>query len=87
MIYLKISNSNSFYFIISDVELQECIPITLEDYNKFNELESNGKQFVLKDVPTGNNLFDYLEEKSVPPQAPTQEERLQALEEAMLSIL
>ena len=61
--YLRIEN-NDFGFILNGIhEIKETdIKITIEDYNKFFELQSSGKQFKLKEVSTGTELFDYLEE-------------------------
>lgn len=38
------------------------IKILIEDYNRFFDLQSEGKHFKLKEVPTGERLFDYIEE-------------------------
>lgn len=42
--------------------LDTDIKITDEEYNTFFEMQSQGKQFKLKKNPTGNSLFDYIEE-------------------------
>lgn len=61
--YLRIEN-NDFGFVLDGIhEIKESdIKITLEDYNKFFELQSSGKQFKLKEIASGDTLFDYLEE-------------------------
>lgn len=61
--YLRIDN-NKFGFITKEIhEIKDTdIEITYEDYNKFFELQSQGKQFRLKEISTGNMLFDYIEE-------------------------
>ena len=61
--YLRIENDN-FGFVVDDIhQIRETdILITNEDYDKFFELQSLGKQFKLKEVPTGLSLFDYIEE-------------------------
>lgn len=60
--YLQIEN-DSFCFLTDDIhDISETdIYICDEDYNLFFELQSQGKQFRLKEVPTGNGLFDYIE--------------------------
>lgn len=62
--YLRIDNGN-FYFIVDDglsEILNTDIEITEENYNKFFDLQSQGKQFRLKNEFTGVGLFDYIEE-------------------------
>lgn len=56
--------NNSFAFIVVGIhDIKESdISITNEDYNEFFELQSQGKQFRLKETPTGEELFDYVEE-------------------------
>lgn len=83
--YLVIDNGN-FGF-----DNKGNIPVKDEDYKLFFEEQSNGKQFRLKEVPTGNQLFDYIEEY-IPEDVdskihPTIEERVHALEMAMLEAL
>ncbi|MDU8964613.1 hypothetical protein [Clostridium tertium] len=46
----------------TDKILDEDIQITNEDYALFFEKKSTGKQFRLKEISTGNGLFDYIEE-------------------------
>lgn len=50
-------DGNNFGF-----DTKKGIYITDEDYNKFFELQSQGKQFRLKEIPVGDSLFDYVEE-------------------------
>ena len=61
--YLRIEEDN-FGFVVDTIHeiLDTDIKITNEDYNSFFELQSQGKQFKLKKNPTGNSLFDYIEE-------------------------
>ena len=73
--------------ILSDVDHA----ITNEDYNRSFELQSEGKQFRVKDVPTGEELFDLIEEY-VPevvetPYIVSLEERVEALEALMLEVI
>lgn len=61
--YLRIEK-NSFGFILDGIhKIREAdIEISNEDYTEFFELQSQGKQFRLKEIPTGDTLFDYIEE-------------------------
>ena len=61
--FLRIENK-VFGFVTEDINSikESDIPITNEDYNKFFELQSQGKQFKLKEIQTGSGLFDYIEE-------------------------
>lgn len=47
------------------------IHIKDEDYNLFFDMQNEGKQFKLKEIPTGKELFDYIEEYI--PEQPQQE--------------
>lgn len=46
----------------TDEVLDSDIEINEEDYLKCLDLNSKAKQFRLKENPTGNSLFDYIEE-------------------------
>lgn len=61
--YLRIEN-NTFGFLVEEIhEIEETdILITNDDYNTFFELQSQGKQYRVKEIPTGDTLFDYIEE-------------------------
>jgi hypothetical protein len=61
--YLRIEN-NSFGFVADGIhEIKETdIEISIDDYDTFFEMQSQGKQFKLKNNPTGTGLFDYIEE-------------------------
>lgn len=63
MYYLRIEENN-FGFVLEGLhEIKETdISITNADYNNFFDLKSIGKQFRLKETPTGKGLFDYVEE-------------------------
>ena len=63
MYYLRIDNDNNFGFIVDGIHsiLTTDIPISNKDYNKFFELQSQGKQFRVND-PNGESLFEILEE-------------------------
>lgn len=91
-LYIRIENDN-FGFVTNEIhEIKDSdILISETDYNTFFELQTEGKQFRLKEVPIGKGLFDYVEE-FVPaidtsPHKPTQEERITSLELALLDIL
>ena len=73
---------------ITDV-LPTDIPIPEKDYQRFFELQGEGKQFKVKANPTGESLFDLIEEFTPEPilQGPTPEERLAALEAALMGVL
>ena len=62
MYYLRIENDN-FGFVVSGIHtiLTTDIPISNKDYNKFFELQSQGKQFRVVN-PKGESLFEILEE-------------------------
>lgn len=61
--HLKIlENSFTFTYPVEEEVITNDIPITDEDYNKFFELQSQGKRFRLKEVVAGKELFDYIEE-------------------------
>lgn len=91
MYYLRIENNN-FGFVLDGInQIQEKdIEITNEEYNKFFELQSQGKQFSIKASSTGQGLFDYVEEyvpEVVVDTTPTSEDRIKALEMALLEVL
>lgn len=89
--YLEIEDGN-FGFIVEGIhEIKEThIKITNDEYNRFFDLQSQGKQFRLKEQPTGLGLFDYIEEY-IPEvnkdNIPTDGDRLRALEMALLEVL
>lgn len=64
--YLRIeTESEEFGFVANTIhDIQETdIKLTQEDYDRFFELQSSGKQFRLKKVPTPEDgLFGYVEE-------------------------
>ena len=63
--YLAILNKEENQFGFKDETdkiLDEDIQITNGDYELFFEKKSTGKQFRLKEISTGNGLFDYIEE-------------------------
>lgn len=84
MYYLRIENDN-FGFVVSGVHtlLTTDIPVSIEDYNKFFELQSLGKQFRIKN-PKGKTLFEILEEYTPviedTPITPSLDERVELLE-------
>lgn len=62
MYYIRIENEE-FGFVVDDIHtiLDTDIKINDEDYNRFFELQYQGKQFRLKN-PNGTTLFEILEE-------------------------
>lgn len=80
--YIRIENNN-FGFVVDDIHtIDEATDhkVTQEEYYKFFELQSEGKQFRLKEVATGERLFDYIEEyepEPLPPAPPTEMKLLQ----------
>ncbi len=61
--YLKIINNNFGFIPEGEQEIKETdIVISGKDYDNFFKLQSEGKQFKLKERPTGRDLFDYIEE-------------------------
>lgn len=91
-IYLRIEN-NTFGFVTNEIhEIKESdILISEEEYNKFFELQGKGKQFKLKEIPTGKGLFDYVEEyepivAEMLPYEPTLEDRISELEKIVAEL-
>lgn len=62
--YLRVEDNGDFGFVVDGIhEIKETdIKITEDDYNTFFLMQSQGKQFKSKKNPTGNSLFDYIEE-------------------------
>lgn len=58
--YFRLYENGKFSFILDNFKQDGDILIKQEDYDKFQELQSNGKQFKVKDS-TKNNLFEILE--------------------------
>lgn len=85
--YVRIQG-NTFCFVVNGIhEISKLTdyPIIQDDHDKFFILQREGKQFRPKAIPTGNTLFDYIEEytpEPLPPGPPTEMELLQ--EEVML---
>lgn len=66
------------------------IEISNEDYNRYFEMQSQGKQFRIKEKATGNTLFDYVEEykaEVIIDTTPTDKDRIKVLEMALLEVL
>lgn len=58
--YFRLYENGEFSFTVEEFKKDGDILIPKEDYEKFQELQSQGKQFKIKD-PTKNNLFEILE--------------------------
>ena len=91
--YIRIQEQK-FGFIVEGIhDIDETIDhkVTSEDYKTFFELQSEGKQFRVKEAPTGETLFDLIEEYVPEPievlVTVSLEERVEALESVMLEVL
>ena len=91
--YVRIQEQK-FGFIVEGIhDIDETIDykVTSEDYKTFFDLQSEGKQFRVKEAPTGETLFDLIEEYTPEPiEVPVTvslEERIEALETLMLEVL
>ena len=91
--YVRIQEQK-FGFIVEGIhDIDETIDhkVTNEDYKTFFDLQSEGKQFRVKEAPTGETLFDLIEEYTPEPiEMPVTvslEERIEALENVMLEVL
>lgn len=91
--YVRIQEQK-FGFLVDGIhDIDETIDhkVTSEDYKTFFELQSEGKQFRVKEAPTGETLFDLIEEYTPEPiEMPVTvslEERIEALETLMLEVL
>ena len=91
--YVRIQEQK-FGFIVEGIhDIDETIDrkVTNEDYKTFFDLQSEGKQFRVKEAPTGETLFDLIEEYTPEPiEMPVTvslEERIEALETLMLEVL
>lgn len=91
--YIRIQEQK-FGFIVEGIhDIDERIDhkVTNEDYKTFFYLQSKGKQFKVKEVPTGVTLFDLIEEYTPEPierpDTVSLEERIEALESLMLEVL
>lgn len=83
--YLRIENE-SFGFVLEGIHnIRETdIKVIQEEYDNFFELQSNGKQFKLKEEATGTGLFDYIEEYEPEPAPPSPPTELELLQEEVL---
>ena len=64
--------------------LDSDIPISEKDYLKWNE-ECSFKQFRVRKVPTGNTLFDYIEEYTPEALPPGPKSEIELLQEEVLN--
>ena len=98
MYYLQIDEeNNNFGFLlegIHNIDKDKDIPLKDEDYDKFFEEQSNGKQYRLKETRPSDNsggLFDYVEEYTQQQEniieEPNLEDRIAALEAAFLELM
>ena len=91
--YIRIQEQKFGFIVegIHDIDETTDHKVSNEDYKTFFELQSEGKQFRVKEVATGETLFDLIEEY-VPepievPVTVSLEERIEALETLMLEVL
>lgn len=91
--YIRIQEQK-FEFIVEGIhDIDETIDhkVTNEDYKSFFDLQREGKQFRVKEAPTGETLFDLVEEYiPAPIEIPvtiTLEERIESLENVILEVL
>ena len=96
--YLHIDEeNNSFGFLVEgihNIDKDKDIQITDEDYDKFFEEQSNGKQYRLKETRQSDNsggLFDYVEEYveqvETLQQEPSLQEQIEHLTQAILELM
>lgn len=63
--YLRIENGNFIVYIkdqYTSEPFESDIEINIDDFDKYFVLQTQAKRFRLKETPTGNGLFDYIEE-------------------------
>ena len=85
--YIRIYN-DTFSFVVDDIHTinpTTDYEITPEDYDKFFELQSEGKQFRVKSITTGESLFDLIEEYTPEPLPPQPASELELLQEEVLN--
>jgi len=91
MYYLRVENNDIGFLVEGIHEIKETdIKITNEEYDEFFKLKSIGKDFRVKETPTGTKLFDYVEEyvpEVIVDLTPSIEDRVKALEMALLEVL
>lgn len=83
--YLRIENS-SFGFVVEGIhKIKDTdIWIPYEEHVIFLNEQSKGKQFRLKEIPTGAGLFDFIEEYTREPGEPSRPTELELLQEEVL---
>ncbi|MBP3905805.1 MAG: hypothetical protein J6D12_01675 [Peptostreptococcaceae bacterium] len=91
--YIRIQGEK-FGFVVDgvhDILADVDHAITQEEYDMFFKLQGEGKQFRVKYIPTGETLFDLIEEYTPEPiEMPVTvslEERVEALEALMLEVI
>lgn len=85
--YVRIQE-DKFGFVVEGIhEIDESIDhaVTQEDYDRFFELQGEGKQFRVKEVATGTSLFDLVEEYITEPLPPSPPSELELLQEEILN--
>lgn len=90
--YLRILENGEFITLLEGYNeiLETDIPIKTEDYIEYLNTKDVIKYYKLKEVPTGEELFDYIEEYTpevIRDTTPTDKDRIKALEMALLEVL
>ena len=79
--YLRKVSGETFTFVVDGLHMIEAndIKISDSDYEVFLNLQSQGKQFRVREIPQGPGLFDHLEVYDLEPLPilPTETELLQ----------
>ncbi len=85
--YVRVQEDN-FGFVVDGIHtIDEATDheITPEDYDRFFELQGEGKQFRIKDIATGESLFDLIEEYTPEPLPQQPASELELLQEEVLN--
>lgn len=89
-VYLRLLEDGTFTTPIEGINeiLESDIEISLEDYLEYFNTKDTLKYYRRKEIPTGNQFFDYIEEY-LPERinVPTTEDRVEVMEKAMLEVL
>lgn len=90
--YLRILENGEFITLLEGYNeiLETDIPIKTEDYVEYLNTKDVVKYYRLKKLPTGTELFDYIEEyfpEVIRDTTPTDKDRIKALEMALLEVL
>lgn len=69
MHYLRIYENNTFSFVNDEIHTlnDSDVKVTNVDYMDFFKQQNEGKMFRLKESPTNDSLFGYIEEYEIEP--------------------